>query len=78
MKHPRVWAVVLIAVAAPVMLLGASLAFGCYIPAATGCFATFDTTRGGAMLIVAGVLILGAIMLLTTARARRLQAARSE
>ena len=74
MKHPRVWAVVLIVASLPPLVFGYWLGLMCYIPATTGCFATFDSTRGIAMLIVAGLLLLGAVMLLTTARARRRRA----
>ncbi len=73
-KHPRVWAIVLIVASVPALTIGYWLGFLCYIPATNGCFATFDATLGIASLIVAGLLLLGAAMLLTTGRASRRRA----
>ena len=58
----------------PALVVGYWLGFMCYIPATNGCFATFDATRGIASLIVAGLLLLGAVMILATDRARKRRA----
>ncbi len=74
MRHPRVWAIVLIVAALPVGLVGYNLTFLCYVHAATGCYAAFDPSQGIPMLIVAGMLVLGAAMLLTAGRTPRARA----
>ncbi len=67
-RHPRVWAIVLVVAALPVGLVGYNLTFLCYVHSATGCYAAYDPSQGIPMLVVAGMLVLGAAMLLTAGR----------
>lgn len=67
MKHPRVWAILLIAVALPLFVVGYDYAILCHVPTVNGC-TPHDATQGIAWLIIAGLIVVGAAMLLTTGR----------
>jgi hypothetical protein len=77
-KHPRLWALVLVGVSILPILLGRGLT-GCFITANGECFQAYDATIGYSLLITGGLLILAALMILTgavAAKRRRFKAAR--
>jgi hypothetical protein len=77
-KHPRLWALVLVGASILPILLGRGLT-GCFITANGECFQAYDATIGYSLLITGGLLILAALMVLTggvAAKRRRFKAAR--
>ena len=69
-KHPRLWALVLVGVSILPILLGRGLT-GCFITANGECFQAYDATIGYSLLITGGLLILAALMILTGAVAAK-------
>jgi hypothetical protein len=76
-KHPRLWALVLVAASIFPILLGRGLT-GCFITANGECFQAYDAAIGYPLLITGGLLILAAFMVLTGAVAAKRRRSKEE